>query len=127
MGLDPGDDDLRPAGGGELFAQPGIAGAGESVFGGGGLAEEAGEGFDGCAEALGVLLAADHRDIEGAAGLDQDLEPGHVALIGHDGVDAFLDIDDQKHGGAAFEEVAHGGIVALARSSLFARWNDEFE
>ena len=121
MGLDPGDDHLRSSGGGDLFAQPGVARTGEGVLGGGGLAEEPGEGLDGGAEALGVLLAADDRHTEGAAGLDQHLEAGDVALIGHDGVDAFLDIDDQKHGGAAFEEVAHGGIVALARERSLLR------
>ena len=39
VGLDAGDDDLRPAGGGELFAQPEIPSAGEGVLGGGAFAE----------------------------------------------------------------------------------------
>ena len=116
--FDTGDDHLRASGLLDRLANSCVACTGEGVLGGGSLAEESGEWLDGGAEALGVLLAANDGHIEGAACLDQDLEAGDVALIGHDGVDALLDIDDQKHGGAAFEKVAHGGIVALTLSLL---------
>ena len=36
------------------------------------------------------------RHVEAAAGFHQDLEPRDVALVRHDGIDPFLDVDHQQ-------------------------------
>ena len=87
VGLDAGDNDLLATAVLDRLAKAVVAGAGEGELAGRGVAEDSGEAVDGRSEALRVLLAADHRNIETPPGIQRG-PGGHVRIADLDDVRA---------------------------------------